>query len=447
MTGMPPISVSDYNSLFINSGVAQALQAAIAEATKNLNQNTGQPSGDIGTWLSNFGQSKIDRAMVDNITSDKIIGEQIKWVGDSIHSGHWDLSANPLLAHDLPSDATRSAFEFGGAAAANAVAGAIAIGTAAAVAFELDLTVGAAIFMTALLGPEIITALGIVGASWLVGFLITQLSNNYGPGYLGKGLGDAIFDWFNHQFSPLNNWLGLDPLVIDLNHNGYDLTALGNSATGSQVHFDYGNDGFAERTGWVSPTDGILVHDKNGNGLVDDASELFGSTNVDGFDVLALMDTNADGKIDASDAKFSELRIWQDLNGNGAVDAGEMHTLVEMGITSISLARSKSTLTINGNTIGYESLVTFADGSTTTAGTAYMKTDGQNTLRPDNTPSFTMGQDVDKLPQLPGSGLINSTTWKRRSRNRKFTKYSNFLRSISFIEMSEPDEACLSYAV
>jgi hypothetical protein len=133
---------------------------------------------------------------------------------------------------------------------------------------------------------------------------------------------------------------------------------------------------------------------------------------VDGFDVLALMDTNADGKINASDAKFSELRIWQDLNGNGAVDAGEMHTLVEMGITSISLARSKSTLTINGNTIGYESLVTFADGSTTTAGTAYMKTDGQNTLRPDNTPTFTMGTDVDKLPQLPGSGLINSIAYK-----------------------------------
>jgi hypothetical protein len=38
--------------------------------------------------------------------------------------------------------------------------------------------------------------------------------------------------------------------------------------------------------------------------------------------------------------------------------------------------------------------------------------DGQNTLRPDNTPSFTMGQDVDKLPQLPGSGLINSIPWK-----------------------------------
>jgi hypothetical protein len=102
---------------------------------------------------------------------------------------------------------------------------------------------------------------------------------------------------------------------------------------------------------------------------------------------------------------------------------------------------------LNGNTIGYENLVSFADGSTTTASTAYMKTDGQNTLRPDNTPTFTMGQDVDKLPQLPGSGLINSTTWKRRSRNRKFTKYSNFLRSISFIEMSEPDGACLSYAV
>jgi hypothetical protein len=263
------------------------------------------------------------------------------------------------------------------------------------------------------IGPGI----GVIALAYMVGELIYSheatignwLSTAYG--FISNAL-DNLANWLGQELSPLLNWLGHDPLVIDLNHNGYDLTALGTSATGSQVHFDYGNDGFAERTGWVAPTDGILVHDKNGNGLVDDAAELFGSTNVDGFDVLALMDTNADGKINASDAKFSELRIWQDLNGNGAVDAGEMHTLVEMGITSISLARSKSTLTINGNTIGYESLVTFADGSTTTAGTAYMKTDGQNTLRPDNTPTFTMGQDVDKLPQLPGSGLINSIAYK-----------------------------------
>ena len=63
------------------------------------------------------------------------------------------------------------------------------------------------------------------------------------------------------------------------------------------------------------------------SGTVDDATEIFGSTNVDGFNVLERLDSNADGKIDANDEKFAELKVWQDTNGNGVVDAGELKTL------------------------------------------------------------------------------------------------------------------------
>jgi hypothetical protein len=122
--------------------------------------------------------------------------------------------------------------------------------------------------------------------------------------------------------------------VLDL--DGIELSAL----AGSTVHFDYDGDGLAERTGWVCADDGILVIDRNGNGAVDGGAELFGSTTQDGFAVLETFDSNGDGKIDASDTGFSELRVWRDLNQNGIADAGELQTMADVGISSISLTRS-----------------------------------------------------------------------------------------------------------
>ncbi len=52
-----------------------------------------------------------------------------------------------------------------------------------------------------------------------------------------------------------------DPLILDLDGDGIELIAL----SGSSAHFDYGQDGFAERTGWVAPDDGILVIDDYAN--------------------------------------------------------------------------------------------------------------------------------------------------------------------------------------
>src|SRR5262249_1787584 len=133
--------------------------------------------------------------------------------------------------------------------------------------------------------------------------------------------------------TPLLRFL-TDPLILDLNGDGIHLSSLASST----VHFDFGADGFAEKTGWVSADDGILVFDRNENGLVDGVSELFGSATKDGFSVLETLDTNGDGQIDGDDADFARLRVWQDLNQNGVVDAGEMQTLTDAGIDSISVA-------------------------------------------------------------------------------------------------------------
>src|SRR5690606_149058 len=65
------------------------------------------------------------------------------------------------------------------------------------------------------------------------------------------------------------------PLVLDLNRNGkIDLLSAWDDK--QVIKFDLKADGKPVRTGWVAPGDGLLVLDRNGNGLIDDGSELFG---------------------------------------------------------------------------------------------------------------------------------------------------------------------------
>lgn len=107
--------------------------------------------------------------------------------------------------------------------------------------------------------------------------------------------------------------LPVDPLVLDLDGDGIELSSVAQS----QTYFDFDGDGFAERTGWVGPDDAFLVRDRNSNGRVDNGTELFGNANLDGFAALSSFDLNVDGKIDVGDIVFSELKIWRDINGNG----------------------------------------------------------------------------------------------------------------------------------
>lgn len=63
----------------------------------------------------------------------------------------------------------------------------------------------------------------------------------------------------------------LDPLLLDLDGGGIKTVGLS-----ADIHFDFDGNGFDELTGWVAPGDGLLILDRNGNGELDDASELFG---------------------------------------------------------------------------------------------------------------------------------------------------------------------------
>ena len=64
--------------------------------------------------------------------------------------------------------------------------------------------------------------------------------------------------------------------------------------------------------------------------------------------------TNSDGKIDASDEKFNELKVWVDADSDGVTGAGDLKSLDDLGILSMDLGASRGTETDNGNLLGLD---------------------------------------------------------------------------------------------
>jgi uncharacterized repeat protein (TIGR01451 family) len=126
----------------------------------------------------------------------------------------------------------------------------------------------------------------------------------------------------------------ITPIAIDLNGDGVHTVSRADS-TGT---FDLLGNGKAIASGWLSSSDGFLAVDRNGNGTIDDISELFGG-NVKGagFASLAGYDSNGDGVVDLHDDAFAELRIWRDANGNHKADAGELLSLADAGVVSLKV--------------------------------------------------------------------------------------------------------------
>ncbi|WP_244593369.1 hypothetical protein [Rhodoblastus acidophilus] len=173
-------------------------------------------------------------------------------------------------------------------------------------------------------------------------------------------------------------YVGGDPLVLDLSGDGMATLALEQSS----VHFDVNNDFFSERTGWLAGSDeGFLTYDKNGNGAVDDATELFGTFANSGFADLGQYDVNKDGVIDASDAIFNKLKVWIDANDDGVSQADELKSLSDLGIISISLkATDLDGQDAGGATLRAASIFTYADGRKGTVYETIFQTDQTSTI-------------------------------------------------------------------
>ncbi|HEY3276566.1 MAG TPA: hypothetical protein VGJ94_08090 [Syntrophorhabdaceae bacterium] len=95
-----------------------------------------------------------------------------------------------------------------------------------------------------------------------------------------------------------------DPLVVNLGLGPVDLS-------GKRIKFDIDMDGSDEEMPVPGGASGFLVIDKNGNGIVDDGSELFGPSSGDGYGELAAYDEDKNGWIDEGDSAFARLSVWR----------------------------------------------------------------------------------------------------------------------------------------
>ncbi|MBQ4283496.1 MAG: hypothetical protein IJB96_06185, partial [Lachnospira sp.] len=199
----------------------------------------------------------------------------------------------------------------------------------------------------------------------------------------------------------------VDPLIFDLNNDGIFSTTVEDG-----VHFDYEADGFKEKTAWMSEGDGMLVRDINGNGTIDNGSELFGDQTLlsngdvatNGIDALTDLDSNNDSVINADDEFFSELRVWTDTNRDGISQADELHTLAELGIKEISLTNDGTHETdANNNVVSGMLYATYENGETVdVAELDFTKNTVNTTIRTD----VVIDDDVMELPEIYGFGEV-----------------------------------------
>ncbi|AYQ28615.1 tandem-95 repeat protein [Polaromonas sp. SP1] len=152
-------------------------------------------------------------------------------------------------------------------------------------------------------------------------------------------------------------WLKV--IAVDLGGDGVTKTALPNVVkqdydslqSDGVARFDADNDGFREATEWIAPSEAMLGIDRDGNGLIDTASELFNgvSTPFDqrGLASLKYYDSNNDGKIDASDPVYKLLRLWIDLNGDGSAGSMEIYDL-QMRHPGVDMAALRARLDAAG---------------------------------------------------------------------------------------------------
>lgn len=142
------------------------------------------------------------------------------------------------------------------------------------------------------------------------------------------GVEFAMSRSFSERFESLSSeqYVLTDPLIINLDS---DVT----SVSDVKFRFDLDGDGEEEDVSFAGEGSGFLALDLNGNGVIDDGSELFGTKSGDGFSDLAAYDEDGNSWIDENDAVYEKLRVWvKDADGGD-----RLLTLKEANVGAIYL--------------------------------------------------------------------------------------------------------------
>ncbi len=164
---------------------------------------------------------------------------------------------------------------------------------------------------------------------------------------------DPALDCYSRDGIWRDTWCDLkpaSPIIVDSRRNGYSLTNVDNG-----VYFDLDADGIPELVSWTDrdSDDEFLAMDRNGNGKIDDGSELFGDhtpaypvgplvTTANGFEALKFLQSpsygtsRADDLIDGRDVPFRRLLLWHDANHNGISEPDELRSASEAGVIGIA---------------------------------------------------------------------------------------------------------------
>lgn len=114
----------------------------------------------------------------------------------------------------------------------------------------------------------------------------------------------------------------VDPLVINHDGRGVKLSA-------EQVDFDLTGDGNKESISNLKAGSSFLALDRNGDGVINDGSELFGPTSGNGYAELRTLDSDSNGWIDENDELFYDLKLWR--------PDGETYSLLDRDVGAISV--------------------------------------------------------------------------------------------------------------
>ena len=279
------------------------------------------------------------------------------------------------------------------------------------------------------------------------------LADDFGEYLAEKGTLDPIFDMLLHQPDVELTWNDWEfaandqyvdapsfanaesitsPLVLDLDGDGVETISRDQG-----VYFDHAGDGFAEKTGWVSPDDGLLAIDLNNDGKIENGTELFGNntrlstgeTAANGFEALKEFDSNSDGIIDEFDRDFQALKVWQDLNLDGKTEELELKTLEELGITSINTDYFEQSQQQHDNQLIQTGLFANADSPSNELVDVWFKTDEAQSIYQG---SSTSTDELIDYPDLKGWGYVANL--------QQVMAYNTTLKSMvdAFIQESNP---------
>ncbi len=138
----------------------------------------------------------------------------------------------------------------------------------------------------------------------------------------------------------------LDPLVINV---GSGITEISEQ----KFFFDLDADGNEEEISMPKKGSGFLSLDLNGDGQINDGSELFGTRSGDGFGDLRKYDSDNNGWIDENDDVFDRLKVWfKDENGEDV-----LLDLKEADIGAIYLGEAATEFSLNGPSFNRDALI------------------------------------------------------------------------------------------